>query len=172
MRRAAAFSLVAILTLLGVLINRGTDNGTVVGAGVAALVAGVVFAAKPVSIMSLIGFVICAPIAVLQGVVFALPVLIVAALYMVVAILPLAAGVLGFLLIAQQWGTGAAVICLIPFVAALIAGREIYSRLLDVVRDSLRESFWLTLRALVTPVNTLRATTFAGIVRIGEWFDD
>jgi hypothetical protein len=130
-----------------------------------AVVAGLAFAAWPEAGMSAIGFVVCIPIVIVQGIVGIPSVILWLAVCAAAVFAPPAGSLLAFVLVRDLWGDGAAVLFLIGFLTLWLAWRKAHRTLIRRTATAMTH----LIKPLNEPIEEFRKKTFAYFEGVGQW---
>lgn len=163
MKRAVAFFAAAVGILVAALVL--TKGTSILATGVVAVVAGLAFAAWPEAGMSVIGFVVCIPIVIVQGIVGIPSMILWLAVCAAAVFVPPAGGFMAFVMVRNLWGDGAAVLFLIGFLTLWLAWRRAYRTLIR------RTSTVMTdlIKPFNEPIEEFRKKAFAWFEDAGRW---
>lgn len=162
MLRASAFLIVAVAILAMMLLVTGGTS--ILAAGIVAILTGLAFAAWPVEGMSVVGFVVCIPVVILQlvvGIPFGVLWL---AVCTAAVFTPAAAGVVAFIAVRDLWGDGAAVLFLISFLTLWLACRKAHRTLIQWTVTAMTD----LIRSLNEPIEKFRDRTFKYLEGVGR----
>jgi len=150
---------------MGILFTGGQSIFT---AGMVAVVGGLAFAAWPQEGMSVVGFVVCIPIVMLQAVVGIPSGVLWLAVCAAAVFAPPAGGLVAFILVRGLWGDGLAVFFLIGFLTLWLAGRKAHRTLIRRTATAMTN----LIKPLNEPIEKFREKTFAYFEDVGRWMTE
>ena len=145
-----------------------TGGRSILGAGIVAVVIGLAFAAWPKAGMSVVGFVVCIPIVILQLVVGIPSGVVWLAVCAAAVFAPPSGGLVAFILVRDLWGDGLAVLFLIGFLTLWLAFRKAHRTLVRKTATAMTD----VIKPLNEPIEKFREKTFAHFEGVGRWMTE
>lgn len=166
MKRAAAFFIAAVTILLVSFV--ATGGTSILTAGIIAIIGGLAFAACPVEGMSIVGFIVCVPIAAVQVAVGLPSIAAWLAVCGVAVFAPPAFGLVSFIGVREGWGDPAAVLFLVLFITVWLAARKLHRSVITNIAKAMSD----ILRPINKPINEARMKTFKYFEEVGKWMTE
>jgi hypothetical protein len=163
LKRAAAFFIAAVTILFVSLVLTG--GGSILIAGIVAVLAGLAFAALPEEGMAIVGFLACIPVVVVQAAVGLPSVALWLAVCGAVVLAPPVVGFVGFMETRQRLGDPAAVFFLIIFLTVWLAARRWHR---TTITNTAREMSDF-IRPFNKPLENVRAGLYKYFEDVGKW---
>jgi hypothetical protein len=155
MRRAGAFFVAAVgLFAMALLV---TGSRSILATGIVAVVAGLAFAAWPEEGMSVVGFVVCIPIVILQAAVGLPSGVLWLAVCIAAVFAPPAGGLVAFIQVRDVWGDSPAVLFRIGFLTLWLAAGKAHRTLIRQTATAMTD----LIKPLNEPIDKFRRRTFA-----------
>lgn len=163
MKRAAAFFIAAVtILLLSLVATGGTSIRT---AGIIAILVGLAFAAFPKEGMSIVGFIVCVPIAALQVAVGLPSIAAWLAVCGAVVFAPPVLGFVSFIKIREHWGDLATMFFLVSFITVWLAARKWHR----IVIKNTAKTMSNILEPINNPIDSARTNTLKYFEEVGQW---